>query len=787
MTKEEIKKYLADVQDLIANNCCDDAIDKLLELCDIVEDFKDVKNNLLVLSGRLNSNEKNFHVKGIIEFDDYNMENNKIKNALLSIITSYDEDKLMETIGRSNGKLIHNTPSKMKLDKYYITSVRIAKDTVDIVKNFAKSENSEIQLLKISPTMSVSLIDITGGSVFDINFIGENKEQRIHEDSFTEWRFSIKPKEKGIHTIQLCANFIEIFNGEKSYKTAYFESIITIISEDTALDTEWKDTVIKIVREEKEMIIPPVKIEDKNSSKYKDAPKIESTSDSSVVLSTSEVAKTGILKKLPYILTAAAAAAIIIFFIRSEGFNNKSNGESSSDHRPVEINKEKTDSLPLNDLKLRLDQDIKPNFVTVNNDTIEYSEQIHDKEWLILLKQEQLFKIIESPSDRVSVMVWGKYGEAMADFKLDLYVDSTYNLKTTLRDSSSVQVITNSRQEIMFNGVFPKRDSFYNNKKDNEFFHYYKLKNGRYKLTIKKQETISCKVLDILIDSDTTIRLDCRTLPRIVNCSIRLPFENPKVYYNNIEYKSKIESKADVRKSKGWIYSQKVKEGNYELKVIDPKGQYQCDRKNIKLTKDVAVAIICRENVIYFNPKLRLENGGKFLNDNTTIILGNKQMEVKGKLEKKDLVFTLSRIEKGEYDLILKIVRKNKTILDCTRKSLSINSSNEYILKNCKETSEESSPNIFSTPKFFDILIRLKDGKKYSKDKLSTIFDGRDKAAEVRYDKNDMIIEFKNISKGYHSVSINAFRKGKNVLNCRNQQIDVGVKKEYTLDGCIGL
>jgi hypothetical protein len=48
----EIKKYLANVHDLIANDSTDEAIDLLLEFCELIGK-KDIKNDLLLLSGRI--------------------------------------------------------------------------------------------------------------------------------------------------------------------------------------------------------------------------------------------------------------------------------------------------------------------------------------------------------------------------------------------------------------------------------------------------------------------------------------------------------------------------------------------------------------------------------------------------------------------------------------------------------------------------------------------------------------------------------------------------------------
>ncbi|MBK9257153.1 MAG: hypothetical protein IPM42_16880 [Saprospiraceae bacterium] len=782
MTKEEIKKYLSDVQELIANNRVEQAIDLLLEFCDLIEK-RDIKNDLLLLSGRLNSNENRYHIKEILELDDYKIENNRIKNALLSIISSFeDEDENnLETIGRSNGKLIHNTPSKMKLDKYYIASVRIAKDTVDITEDFKKSENSEIKTLLISPTMSISLIDITGGSVFDINFIGENREQRIHEDSFTEWRFSIKPKEKGVHTIQLCANFIEIFNGQKSYKTAYFESIVTIISEEIPLETDWKDTSIKIVRDEKDMMVPPVSGQNEESNNTHR--QLENTSAEDFPSEMNKTSKFKIPKFfIPGLLIAAASLLILFVAIPFLYINYNSKKDLVFSEDSVKVGDKNIESFAVNDLKLELEQDITANLVIVNKDTIVKWEQINDEGTLIAIKRDYLPKSLDLPTGTANILVVGEKGRARGEFKLNLTVDSIYNLQTMLRDSSVIKILSKDEQKILFNGIYLTPDSSYAS--DNHYVNVYNLKNGKYKVSTEKQENTICKSFEILIRNDSMINLECKIVPRLYKCSLRFPFENPKVSFNDIVYKSTIESTANVQSAKGWIYSHKVKKGEYELKVIDPKEEYICETKKISVTNDVAIAIKCTKKVRYLNPTLRLPNGGIYSKDEIIIVLGNNKIDAKASIDKKDLVFTLTKIEEGSHGLFIDIKRNKKSILKCPQQALFINSNKEYIIKDCKETAQESSVFDPFKPQLYDVSIRLKDGKKYVNDNISIILDGNAISAGARYEKNDMILELKNLKKGAHKISINIIRKKITILSCINQQIIAGDKKEYIFEGC---
>lgn len=777
MTKQEIKKYLADVHDLIANDSIDEAIDLLLEFCEVIGK-KDLKNDLLLLSGRFTSLERN-NTKGILNFDDYTTEKNKVRNDIITIISSFEDegDDNLETIGRSNGKIIHNTPSKMKLEKYYIASVRIAKDTVDIIKDFHKSENSEVKTLLISPTMSVSLVDITGGSVFDIKFIGEDREQRIHEDSFTEWRFSIKPKEKGVHTIQLCANFIEIYKGEKSYKTAYFESIVTIISEDIPLETNWKDTTIKIVRDEKDMILPPISGQ-KEESNNADS-KNENTSPKNLPNEMKQAEKLKIPKLLIPGFIIAAASAFILYYVNFGRLYDK-NAEDDLVFLEDSLDVVTPVIDELHDLKFRLDKDINANFVILNKDTIDndsWSQFSDNKGKVITIENDFQTKSFDLAMGKASILVLGENGKATGEFKLNLEVDSIYLLKTILRDSSRIHIFNKTIQNTLFNGILIKPDTTYYNKTLAGYSKIYIVKNGNYKIS-QKHSDFKCTSVDVFIINDTMIKMKCEVLPNYFECSIRLPFENPKVYFNNTEYKSSLVSTANIFNAKGWIYSQKVKEGKYELKVIDPKDEYICEPKNFSITKDVAIAIKCTKKVRYFNPTLRLQNGGLYSKDKITIVLGNNKIDVKPNIDKKDLLFSLSNIEEGTYDLLIDIKRSNKSVLNCSQQDLYINSNKEYIVKGCIEVAQSVSANIF------DVSMRLRNGKKYANDNISILLDGKNISAGARYEKNDLILEIKNLKKGTHKISINVIRKKITVLNCINQQIIAGDKKEYIFEGC---
>ncbi|MBK9735337.1 MAG: hypothetical protein IPO92_10365 [Saprospiraceae bacterium] len=127
-----------------------------------------------------------------------------------------------------------------------ICSVRIAKDDEKLLKNFELSDASKPEDVEISPTMSVELIDPSGGKVFGIRMVSPLQVQKITEHTFTEWDFAITPLSAGKHLIYLYAHFIEDFDGEETRRTISFKRSIEITTEKVEELHEWQPTNIII-------------------------------------------------------------------------------------------------------------------------------------------------------------------------------------------------------------------------------------------------------------------------------------------------------------------------------------------------------------------------------------------------------------------------------------------------------------------------------------------------------------------------------------------------------------
>lgn len=93
----------------------------------------------------------------------------------------------------TSGKVLFDTPHQMKVGVSERVSVRIAKTiTQDFSKGLAHSQEAEIENIRISRFMSVSL----SGDDFKVEALG-NEEQIIEDNDFTQWDWKVVPLKGG--------------------------------------------------------------------------------------------------------------------------------------------------------------------------------------------------------------------------------------------------------------------------------------------------------------------------------------------------------------------------------------------------------------------------------------------------------------------------------------------------------------------------------------------------------------------------------------------------------------
>ncbi|MBK9735338.1 MAG: hypothetical protein IPO92_10370 [Saprospiraceae bacterium] len=74
------------------------------------------------LSGRFSHIDRENNL-GLLKNEDYNLEINNIQWAMLDLLRRYEKGELMTTIGKGNGRFVHNIPSRMeKKWRLYVVS-----------------------------------------------------------------------------------------------------------------------------------------------------------------------------------------------------------------------------------------------------------------------------------------------------------------------------------------------------------------------------------------------------------------------------------------------------------------------------------------------------------------------------------------------------------------------------------------------------------------------------------------------------------------------------------------
>ncbi|CAN5314465.1 hypothetical protein BH10BAC1_BH10BAC1_14960 [soil metagenome] len=118
-------------------------------------------------------------------------------------------DKYVENQAEiAKGKLQHNIPSQMFIDRVYPVWITIKQDTNLADKPaFSTDDNvTTVIVNKLLPVMRIELIDqSTDGEdkIFEIKAHNPFKEQKISKIEFTTWQFDIKALKKGKHILKI--------------------------------------------------------------------------------------------------------------------------------------------------------------------------------------------------------------------------------------------------------------------------------------------------------------------------------------------------------------------------------------------------------------------------------------------------------------------------------------------------------------------------------------------------------------------------------------------------------
>jgi outer membrane protein OmpA-like peptidoglycan-associated protein len=132
-----------------------------------------------------------------------------------------------------SGQLLYHIPQQMALEEEMSCIVRIAFDSVDLVRDLSLSD-VKIEEIRTSSKMKVELVDAQSEPVFQIRNVLGDDEQFIEEGDYTEWIFGVTPLVAGTHQLLLKVTVLKKIDGEYVPKNLSFSKEIEIVTDDLA-------------------------------------------------------------------------------------------------------------------------------------------------------------------------------------------------------------------------------------------------------------------------------------------------------------------------------------------------------------------------------------------------------------------------------------------------------------------------------------------------------------------------------------------------------------------------
>lgn len=235
MTHPEIKAL---VQKLIAASQIQPAIAVMRAYLLKAANGEPVFNDLLLVESRYSQNEQMYTVQRTIDLDDYQIESNSIKVALVALTDNFPPESAaslaeIEQLLLANnltkkqvGKILYSIPSAMQVQVPVICTIRIAPEEVyeSVLREGIDESNATHveKLQRISEVMKVELREVGSGS-FEIIPLTSELEQIIYPGEYTEWLYQVTPLQTGKRTLTLEVSVVEMLKefGErrKSVKT----------------------------------------------------------------------------------------------------------------------------------------------------------------------------------------------------------------------------------------------------------------------------------------------------------------------------------------------------------------------------------------------------------------------------------------------------------------------------------------------------------------------------------------------------------------------------------------
>jgi Caspase domain len=142
-----------------------------------------------------------------------------------------------KTTDTSVGNIGYDIPDKMELNIEIECLVRVAFDKVMLLDNLEKGRVLDIVERRISNQMGVELIDASDERPFIIKTYN-HAEQLVAPDTYTEWRFYIKPLKAGRHPLILKIYIVEVVNEEKLRRELVFREVVEVVTPALAPKTQ---------------------------------------------------------------------------------------------------------------------------------------------------------------------------------------------------------------------------------------------------------------------------------------------------------------------------------------------------------------------------------------------------------------------------------------------------------------------------------------------------------------------------------------------------------------------
>ncbi len=137
--------------------------------------------------------------------------NTSTNNTSTDISTDFNIIDLTNDSEKSDGTIAYNVPSDFEVNKYStiklrisylkkIESIIIGNRNIPIVKK-GSSDDIIVESIKVDSIMSAVLY--TDDGFFEVSMVGDNAEQTLSEDGYTEWVWRIRPLKPGDHYIKM--------------------------------------------------------------------------------------------------------------------------------------------------------------------------------------------------------------------------------------------------------------------------------------------------------------------------------------------------------------------------------------------------------------------------------------------------------------------------------------------------------------------------------------------------------------------------------------------------------